>query len=46
MEVKDKKIKKIIKIKIKNKNQVGSDRIANAVGVYKKYNSNSKPFLN
>tara|TARA_Y100000590_G_scaffold467424_1_gene646321 strand:+ start:2320 stop:3096 length:777 start_codon:yes stop_codon:yes gene_type:complete len=40
MEVKDKKIKKIIKIKIKNKNQVGSDRIANAVGVYKKYNSN------
>jgi type III pantothenate kinase len=38
-ELKDKKINKIIKIKIKNKNQVGSDRIANAVGVYKKYKS-------
>ena len=40
-EIKDKKIKKIVKIKIKNKNQVGSDRIANAVGVYKKYKTNS-----
>ena len=39
-EIKEKKIKKIIKINIKNKNQVGSDRIANAVGVYKKYKSN------
>ena len=39
-EIKDKKIKKIIRINIKNKNQVGSDRIANAVGVYKKYKSN------
>jgi len=39
-EIKDKPIKKIIKINIKNKNQVGSDRIANAVGVYKKYKSN------
>jgi len=39
-EIKEKKIKKIIKINIKNKNHVGSDRIANAVGVYKKYKSN------
>ena len=36
-EIKEKKIKKIVKINIKNKNQVGSDRIANAVGVYKNY---------
>jgi len=40
-EIKDKKIKKIVKINIKDKNQVGSDRIANAVGVYKKYKKNS-----
>ena len=40
-EIKDKKIKKIVKINIKNKKQVGSDRIANAVGVYKKYKTNS-----
>ena len=40
-EIKDKKIKKIVKINIKNKNQVGSDRIANAVGVYRKYKTNS-----
>ena len=40
LEIKEKKIKKIIKINIKNKKQVGSDRIANAVGVYKKYKSN------
>ena len=39
-EIKEKKIKKIIKINIKNKNQVGSDRIANAVGVFRKYKSN------
>ena len=39
-EIKDIKIKKIIKINIKNKRQVGSDRIANAVGVYKIYKSN------
>ena len=39
-EIKEKKIKKIIRINIKNKNQVGSDRIANAVGVYKRYKSN------
>ena len=40
IEIKDKSINKIIKINIKNKKQVGSDRIANAVGVYKKYKSN------
>ena len=39
-EIKEKKITKIVKINIKNKNQVGSDRIANAVGVYKKYKMN------
>ena len=38
-EIKEKSIKKIVKINIKNKNQVGSDRIANAVGVYKRYKS-------
>ena len=39
-EIKEKNINKIVKINIKNKNQVGSDRIANAVGAYKKYKSN------
>ena len=39
-EIKEKKIKKIVKINIKNKRQIGSDRIANAVGVYKSYKSN------
>jgi len=39
-EIKDKKIKKIIKININKKKQIGSDRIANAVGAYKKYKSN------
>ena len=39
-EIKEKSIKKIIKINIKNKNQVGSDRIANAVGVYRRYKCN------
>jgi len=39
-EIKEKGINKIVKINIKNKNQVGSDRIANAVGVYKKYKTN------
>jgi len=39
-EIKENTINKIIKINIKNKNQVGSDRIANAVGVYKKYKTN------
>ena len=39
IEIKDKGIKKIIKINIKNKNQVGSDRIANAVGVFTEFKS-------
>jgi len=39
-EIKEKNIKKIVKLRIANKNQVGSDRIANAVGVYKKYKCN------
>ena len=36
-EIKEKNISKIVEINIKSKNQVGSDRIVNAVGVYKKY---------
>jgi len=40
VEIKEKKINKVIKINIKNKKQVGSDRIANAVGVFKKYKCN------
>jgi len=40
IEIKKKEINKIVKINIKNKKQVGSDRIANAVGVYKKYKNN------
>ena len=39
-EIKEKGINKIVQIKIKNKLQVGSDRIANSVGAYKKYKSN------
>tara|TARA_Y100000590_G_scaffold264152_1_gene296750 strand:+ start:4901 stop:5677 length:777 start_codon:yes stop_codon:yes gene_type:complete len=39
-EIKEKSINKIIKINIKNKKQVGSDRIANAVGAYKKHKVN------
>ena len=39
-EIKEKNIKKIVKINLKNKNQVGSDRIANSVGAYKKYKTN------
>ena len=39
-EIKDKVIKKLIKINIKNKKQVGSDRIANAVGAFTKYKIN------
>ena len=39
-EIKENRIKKIVRINIKNKKQVGSDRIANAAGVYKKYKSN------
>ena len=40
IEIKNKKINKIVKINIKNKRQVGSDRIANAVGAFKKYKNN------
>jgi type III pantothenate kinase len=39
-ELKEKKINKIIKVKVKNTKQVGSDRIANAAGVYKYYKAN------
>ena len=39
-EIKEKNINKIVKMNLKNKNQVGSDRIANAVGVYRSYKSN------
>jgi len=39
-EIKDKKINKIVKINLKNIKNVGSDRIANAVGVYKRYKLN------
>ena len=45
-EIKDKNINKIVKINIKNKKQVGSDRIANAVGVYKTFKSNCIRFWN
>ena len=40
VEVKNNKLKKIIKINIKNKKQIGSDRIANAIGSFKLYRSN------
>ncbi len=40
IEIKNKNINKIVKINIKNKKQVGSDRIANAAGAYKIYQSN------
>ena len=39
-EIKEKGIKKIVKLNINNVKQVGSDRIANAVGVYKEYKEN------
>jgi len=40
IEIKEKNIDKIVKINIKNNKQVGSDRIANAAGVYRIYKSN------
>ena len=40
-EIKEKSINKLVKINIRKKNQVGSDRIANAVGAYKKYKTNT-----
>ena len=39
-EIKDNGINKIIKINLKNKKQVGSDRIANAIGSYHNYKTN------
>jgi len=39
-EIKEKGIKTIVKINLKNKKQIGSDRIANAVGVFKIYKCN------
>tara|TARA_Y100000590_G_C15728529_1_gene1016163 strand:+ start:2374 stop:3153 length:780 start_codon:yes stop_codon:yes gene_type:complete len=39
-EIKENDINKIVKINIQNKKQVGSDRIANAAGVFKRYKSN------
>jgi type III pantothenate kinase len=40
MEIKKSPITNLIKINIKNIKQVGSDRIANAIGALKKYKSN------
>jgi type III pantothenate kinase len=40
IEIKKSPIQNLIKINIKNKNQVGSDRIANAIGALKKYKAN------
>ena len=39
-EIKERDIKKIVKINIRSKKQIGSDRIANAAGVFKRYKSN------
>ena len=39
-DIKDKRLKKVVKINIKYPHQVGSDRIANASAVYKIYKSN------
>jgi len=39
-DIKDKRLKKVVKINIKNPNQAGSDRIANASGAYKIYKTN------
>ena len=40
LEIKNKKIIQVVKINIQNKNEVGSDRIANATGAYKIYKNN------
>ena len=40
LEIKDLKVKKIIKLNINNFKQVGSDRISNAIGAYTKYHTN------
>tara|TARA_B100000686_G_scaffold141867_1_gene149328 strand:- start:237 stop:1013 length:777 start_codon:yes stop_codon:yes gene_type:complete len=39
-EIKKSPINKLVKIKILNKKQIGSDRVANAVGALKKYKKN------
>ena len=39
-EIKEQSLKKVVKLNIKNKKQVGSDRIANAARSYKKYKTN------
>lgn len=39
-EIKNLKIRKLLKFKIKNFNQVGSDRIANAIGAFSEYKTN------
>ena len=39
-EIKNIPIKNLIKINVKNKHQVGSDRIANAIGALRKYKTN------
>ncbi len=40
IEINNKSINKIVKVNFKNKKQVGSDRIANAVGAYTQYKTN------
>jgi type III pantothenate kinase len=40
VEIKNLNVKKMIKIKVDNINQLGSDRIANAIGSYKNYKNN------
>ncbi len=40
-ELKKNNLNKTVKINIKNKKQVGSDRIANAIGAFKNYKTNS-----
>jgi len=40
-EIKSLNLKQLVKLDIKKPNQVGSDRIANAIGVLKKYSSDS-----
>ncbi len=39
-EIKKFNLKKIMRFKVKNYSQLGSDRIANAIGAYHKFNSN------
>ena len=39
-EIKEFNLKKIMKFKVKNYSQLGSDRIANSIGIYHKYKTN------